>query len=154
MPILSVTIQAQIPSSVVLAREGPRVPVVARVPTQLDALLRKQGNCVPAPVSGMGLIDTGASLTMVDEAAVRQLGVSPVGETRLGTPQGTCRSLLFPMRISIEVPPNTPMIAAEIARVAVGPLAQQGLLCLIGRDILQHCLLVYDGLNGRFTIAI
>ena len=129
------------------------MPVVLGVPEQLEALLRKQGKPVPAPVSGVALIDTGASLSMVDSSAIEQLRVSPVGSVTLGTAGGTSQSALYPIRLAIVVPPNPPVVAASMAQIAAGPLRQQGLLCLLGRDLLQHALFVYDGVSGRFTIA-
>jgi hypothetical protein len=38
---------------------------------------------------------------------------------------------------------------------AIGaPLAAQGIVALIGRDVLQHCTLHYNGFTGEITLAI
>jgi hypothetical protein len=41
---------------------------------------------------------------------------------------------------------NIPVAAAEI-------MIHQGFHALIGRDILRHCLLTYNGTTGLFTLA-
>jgi len=41
---------------------------------------------------------------------------------------------------------NLPVVCAEL-------LHAQGFHVLVGRDILSECLLVYDGVNGFFSLA-
>jgi hypothetical protein len=45
-------------------------------------------------------------------------------------------------------------ITINTPRAIGAPLAAQGLLVLIGRDLLQHCVLVYNGPAGGFTLTI
>ena len=33
-------------------------------------------------------------------------------------------------------------------------LAPQGLIALIGRDVLMNCVLVYNGIDGSFSISL
>jgi hypothetical protein len=66
---------------------------------------------------------------------------------------GPAQSALYPVRIIIGLPPNRAVLDLNFARITSGPLKRSGVLCLLGRDLLQHVLLVYDGANGRFTIA-
>ena len=153
MPTLSVRFQAQIPSGLVLAKEGPKVPVELRIPKELEGLLQQENKPIPAPLTGLGLIDTGASATMIDQDAVSLLCVSPVGMVNLITPAGPSQSPLYPVRLAIVVPGNPPLLAASLASAAAGPLKAQGLLCLIGRDILQRAILVYNGTDGSVSIA-
>ena len=51
-----------------------------------------------------------------------------------------------------------PMISGFCAvnthRAYQGALAPQGLVALIGRDILAQCQLVYNGSDGSFTLSI
>jgi hypothetical protein len=153
VPILSVQFQAQMQPGALLHKEGPKVPVEVRVPAELEVLLQKESKPVPSPVRGLALIDTGATLSMIDEEAIQHLCVSPVGSVVLGTAGGAKQSALYPVRLAIVIPPNPPVVAAQIAQITCGPLKPQGLLCLLGRDLLQHALFVYDGASGRFTIA-
>jgi hypothetical protein len=48
-------------------------------------------------------------------------------------------------RRSRSAPPAVPVIAAD--------LAIQGIHALIGRDVLQDCILIYNGTVGEFTLA-
>jgi hypothetical protein len=128
--------------------------VELRVPTQLEAYLQSAGKPVPDPVKGSGLIDTGATFTMVDENAIAQLGVQPIGIVTLHTAAGPTDSPTYPLRLSVVLPGQAALFGAEIENVASGPLAGLGLICLIGRDILRHTLLIYDGGGGRVSISV
>jgi hypothetical protein len=44
-------------------------------------------------------------------------------------------------------------INIEAPRALGANLAPQGLLLLIGRDVLQHCNLVYTGIAGTVTLS-
>jgi hypothetical protein len=33
-------------------------------------------------------------------------------------------------------------------------IAAQGILMLLGRDVLAHCQLVYNGLTGHFSLSV
>lgn len=134
-------------------QRGPVVPVELRVPAKLEELLTKQGNPVPDPLRGPGLIDTGASISMVDEGAIAKLEIAPVGTTNLGTAGGQAQCALYPVRLSIVAAPNQVVLAAEFASITSGPLHLQNLLCLIGRDILRHAVFFYDGSGCHFTVS-
>jgi len=129
------------------------VPVQVSVPQELEQLLNSKGQPVPAPITGYALIDTGATMSMVDDHAVEALGVGPVGTATLQTAGGPLQSALYPVRVVIGVPPKQVVLDLTFGRITSGPLQKSGLLCLLGRDLLQHVLLVYDGANGRFTVA-
>lgn len=49
---------------------------------------------------------------------------------------------------------KTGLLATNLDVVAAEDLSGSGVEALLGRDILAHGLLVYDGLEGRFTLAI
>ena len=154
MPTLSIHFQAQVPGSVVLAQQGFLLPLQLRVPEQLEELLLSENKSVPAPLTGPGLIDTGATFSMIDEEAVAHLGVSPVGVVTLGTAGGSKQSALYPVRLAIPAPPpNLPLFQAEFAGITAGPLKDCGLLCLIGRDILSRAIIVYDGGGGHVSLS-
>jgi len=154
VPTLSIHFQAQVPGSVVLAKQGFRLAIELRVPEQLEKLLLSENKPVPAPLTGPGLIDTGATFSMIDEGAVAHLCVSPVGVVTLGTAGGSKQSALYPVRLAITTPPpNQPLLRAEFAGITAGPLKDCGLLCLIGRDILSNATMVYDGGGGHVSLS-
>ncbi len=59
-----------------LVLEGPTIPVsVSLIQAHID-YLTKLRHRVPQPVSGVALIDTGATYCSVDESVIQALGVS------------------------------------------------------------------------------
>lgn len=110
-----------------------------------------QGLTVPPPVAGIGLIDTGASVTCIDDAAAQQLQLPVVDVVTIASASHpSTQQNVYPAHIELV---GTPIRIA--AQHAVGAaLAAQGLLVLIGRDALQDCTLFYNGGSGEITLAI
>lgn len=135
----------------VLFNAGPRVPVEIRVPNVLATYLTEKGKPVPAPVTGEALVDTGASISCVDETAIRGLGVNPVGIAQVGTPStaGTPQ-LQYPVLFQF---PGTTLPSIEIAHALGSVLQPQNLLALIGRDILSGFVFIYNGPGGFVTLS-
>jgi hypothetical protein len=67
---------------------GPILPVQIEIPTALATQFRQRGKAIPTPVSGFGLVDTGASVSAIHEAVIQQLDVKPVGIASVGTAGG------------------------------------------------------------------
>ena len=57
---------------------------------------------------------------------------------------------VYPIQIEVVGLP----ITLNTQRAIGAPLQPQGILVLIGRDVLQHCVLVYNGLVGSFSLSI
>ncbi len=112
--------------------------------------LQSKGLPVPAPVRAMALVDTGASGSVVNPSIVQSLGIQPVGVVGISTPSTTqsvsCRQ--FHVDVSF---PNGVTVAGAV--VLEAPLGGQPIQCLIGRDILQHAVLVYVGYANMFTLC-
>jgi len=110
-----------------------------------------QGGTVAAPNVGHALIDTGATKSCVDEQALATLAIRPVGQTKVLTPSGSETQFIHPVRLTFV---GTTLGSIEPIAVLASKLKDQGLLALIGRDILAHCILVYNGPGGIFTLAV
>lgn len=137
-------------SGAALERDGVRVPVeIALAASFAQALTGRRGSA-PAPISGWGLLDTGASRTCVDRDVVRRLGLPVVGwiEVTSATSSSSLQSL-HPIQVRIE----GVALELEIPEAIVAPLEGTGLIALIGRDVLRRCTLFYDGIPGRTTLA-
>ena len=139
-----------------LERTGAYTSVEIHVPAAFAEQLGSAGRPVPPPVSGVALVDTGASRTVVDAAAVRQLGVSPIGVAEFNTPAGVSQHPVFPARLEF------PALGSGIEFSSIGgvDLTRQTLpdgggqfICLIGRDILRQAVLIYNGPGAMWTIA-
>ncbi len=141
----------QIPHSVALQKQGPCVQVAIGLAQSIASQLLQQGQSLPKPISGIALIDTGASSTCIDEAAAQQLSlpvvnvVNVASASHASTPQN-----VYPIQIEVIGLP----ISIEAPYAIGAALAAQGLLALIGRDVLQHCTLFYNGITGEITLSI
>ena len=142
--------QRQIHSGL-LAAIGPRIDVEVHVPDALAYLLTQQGKPVPNPVTGEALIDTGASITAVDDSIIQSLGVQPVGITQVHTPSGSAPQNKYPVKFVFPRTPLPPLVASQ----AIGSVLQSmGIVALIGRDSLNGVVFVYNGPAGIITFAL
>lgn len=133
---------------------GPVLDLIIGVSEPRRDALRKAGQPVPDALKIRGLIDTGASGVMIDRAHLATLKISPTGRTHVHTPStGTTQNICLTYDVMLGF--NHPKLAFRIGTHAVmaSDLTQTGVDALIGRDVLEHCLLVYDGVNATFTIA-
>jgi hypothetical protein len=140
---------------------GPNGPVVTAVLTVSQArrlALSAAQQPIPPPQQIRALVDTGASCTSVDPSVITALNLQPTGNVSVITPStGTTPhqanqydvALLIPGPAPTDPPlvfPTVPVIAAQL-------LQAQGFHALIGRDILNRCLLIYNGSIGFFTLG-
>jgi predicted aspartyl protease len=113
--------------------------------------LLQQRKAIPKPISGIALIDTGATSTCIDDVAAQQLKLSVVNvvtvasASHASTPQN-----VYPIQVEVVGLP----ISIEAPSAIGAALAPQGLLALIRRDVLQHCALFYNGVTGEITLSI
>jgi len=148
--------QGQEPAPEGLLGAGPLLQVQVEVPQALAAYLSGQGQPIPAPQSGWALIDTGATRTCVDKDVLTKLGVKPTGTIKTGTAAGQVEQLLFPAKLSFPAAGNFQVEFGSVIAVDLRGQAVAGanVVVLVGRDVLSHCLLVYNGPAGIFTLAM
>lgn len=127
---------------------GPVVELRIAVGSAVEAALKKTNAVPPVPVPAVGMIDTGASGTVIQRGVASQLGLNPVGVTFITTPSSTnlrCYEyvvrLIFPNNVLFE----TTAIEA--------PLQGQHIQCLIGRNVLAHGVLIYIGYINSFSLS-
>lgn len=151
-PILNIRIAAKVrdqqgkeiptPDGFGLAKIGPRIPVTIFAPVI-------EGESDSAPISGQALIDTGASVTCIDRQAAEKAGLVVVGEAPMTS--ATHESEIVPLyagSLRINGLPDYKMKKAYGAN-----LDPQGLVALIGRDMLASCVLIVNGLEGTVTLS-
>ncbi len=78
-----------------------------------------------------------------------KLGISPIGTALINMPSST-NVTCFQFDVQI-VFPNNVNIASIV--VTEAPLQGQHIQCLIGRDVLQHGVLIYTGYDNSFTLS-
>lgn len=161
MPILHVQYDAKgqdpdgksisIPPRIALLQRGPCVQVIVSLAKSLAEQLVQQGQPVPQPTAGVGLVDTGASTTCIDDALARSLGLPVIDVVQMtsATHAGT-QANVYPIQMEIVGSP----IIVNVPRAIGANLVPQGIVALIGRDYLQHCTLFYNGFTGQITLSI
>lgn len=138
----------QLPSPVALQLRGPVVQVTVTIEQNAGKALLSQGKTVPTK-TGWALIDTGASNTCIDDKVAKELGlpVIDVGNMQSASHEKhQCN--VYPVQII------TPVVTLNSPRTMGASLESQGLLVLIGRDVLQVCNLFYNGVAGQFTLSL
>jgi hypothetical protein len=102
------------------------------------------------------LIDTGASCTCIDPAIIGALELSPTGSIQVFTPSTGDRghaTAQYDACLQIYTSPQQAPLEIPLIAVVASELKMHGIDALIGRDVLQHCLLWYNGSSGIFSLA-
>lgn len=159
MPIFHLQVQGQqkatdgtltlVPPATGLRMVGPVIQVSLTIEDNAGKGLMSQGKALPTPVTGVGLIDTGATGTCIDDDVAKKLGlpVIDVGKMSSAThPDEPCN--IYPVKIQL------PTFAVNVTRAMGAKLASIGLVALIGRDILEKCTFYYNGPSGQITLSI
>jgi len=144
------------PSPKSLAVDGPIIQVQVEIPPVLAESLQKASTPIPNPVEGFAVIDTGASITAIDDTIFTQLGINPNGIAMVGTAGGSRQQSTYPVRLTF---PGTGIPGVNHAK-ALGcdltgqlVLRNKRLIALIGRDIPQRFILIYNGSAGMFSLS-
>jgi hypothetical protein len=117
---------------------------------------KERNDPIPATISVRALIDTGCSQTCIEERVLIGLGLIPVGETLFRTPS------IGPQPISayeyaVEIASNeetVAILASNLRVVGVQDLGGPQVEALLGRDVLNECLMVYDGPARHLSLEI
>jgi len=97
------------------------------------------------------LLDTGASTTYIDETAAAKLGLPVIDKVNMASVSHEATlSNVYPALIQFLGFP----IKVNATRTVGSPLANQGLIVLFGRDLLQNFALFYNGITGQITISV
>lgn len=139
-----------------LIQVGAVFHIEVHVPPQIAQALSDQGKPIPAPVPGMGLIDTGATLTAVHQPALQSLGLNPVSTVELGTANGRVTQSMYPARIVIPTKGRVvdmPVVGVDLSGQQIQIDPPQPLIVLIGRDLLASWVMIWNGPSGCWTVA-
>lgn len=136
---------------------GPLLNVLVGVSAPRQIALTQANQPVPAPVAARLVVDTGASLTVVDATILAQLGLTPRGTQAIHTPstKGVPHEA-NQFDISLFIPGLTPgQLAHFVPALPVidGDLKPQGIDGLLGRDVLATCRLTYFGSDGWYGMS-
>ena len=140
----------QVPPGVALQQRGPVIQVSVGLEQTMAKALTQQGQPVPTLKVGLALIDTGASITCVDEQAAQELRLPVVDVAQMASASHSGHPCnLYPIQMILPAG-----ISFGAPRAMGANLAVQGLIAIIGRDILQVCTLFYNGGSGQITLSL
>lgn len=138
---------------------GPIVKAWFTLPLALEQALRARGEAIPPPIHGVMLVDTGATLTAIAQDVAVDLGLPVVDQHEGYGAGGKHRNNVYPARLNIAISGNggqTYTIHYESAVQGIPELgnyfknfpAAPRMIGLMGRDLLAHCKVTYDGPKG------
>jgi predicted aspartyl protease len=138
-----------------LTASGPLISVEISIPAALKVYLSEKGLPVPAPQSGFALIDTGAFATAVDQSVFDALGIAPIDKIQTSTPHGAAESPVYPATVTFPGLALTEMPMERVIGCNLKWKTAEGkeILMLLGRDLLQYFLLVYNGKSADIFLA-
>jgi hypothetical protein len=134
---------------------GAVVDLLVGVSRMRREALQRVGFPIPARVPIRAVIDTGSSVTGIDPTVLQQLDIRPVGERAILTPSTghtPHRCNVYDVGLSLRHPDlELHFYTSFVIESIFG--RDEGVQALIGRDVLAHCLFVYDGQCGTFSLA-
>lgn len=139
------------PSPNGLQLAGPILQVEISVHPTFAQHLQGLGQPIPTPIVGPGLIDTGATFSAVDQTVIQRLGIPPIGTVQLGTAAGPVAQTQHPASFGF---PGTRLPAINFNFVTGVNLIGQNIIALIGRDVLRHFVMVYNGVLGQVILSV
>jgi hypothetical protein len=118
--------------------------------------MRNAGLEIPLPEMVRALVDTGASCTCLDTKVIKNLGLVPTGTASILTPSTgdkphTCNQ--FDVAVGIVMGSNQVHLSSLIIPVVESELDSHGFQALLGRDVLDQGIFIYDGYRQTLTLA-
>lgn len=138
-----------LPPQIALQQRGPVVPVAVSLEANMAKPLLAQGKPILGQ-QGLALIDTGATVSAIDEQLAQELKLPVIDQGRMSSAShesSPCN--IYPVQITIGG-----QLVLQVPRAMGAKLKPMGLVAIIGRDILQNCTFIYNGGMGIVTLAI
>lgn len=140
-----------------ITQQGPLLRAYVGVSTYRADALIKAGLAAPKWISGIFLVDTGASGTCIDPALVQPLDIPPSGSVNVQTPStGETPHPCSQYDVLLYIPgpdPGVDGLMIDAIPILETSLSPQGIDGLIGRDVLDRCTLIYNPGIKMFTLA-
>ena len=137
--------------------QGAIVPIVVAPSVDDLVTLELEGKVPPRLQRVRALADTGANRTCVHPAVFQALGLYPTRAVDVTVPSTGAPSTRSAFEIALAIPggaPGEPPLVIEgLVVVATELRTAFGVQALLGRDVLERCLLIYHGPEQRFTLA-
>lgn len=158
MPILNVRAEGLsnkgkvLPAPELLSGAGPVIPVTISLSDKCQQVYSDQRKKLPQSISGLALIDTGASITCFDESTTVKAGL-PIVDTTIMTSASHAHNQVHVFMGKIVLTPANIIINVEKG-LGANLSAFNGLVALIGRDLLKSAIFTYNGPDGLISISL
>jgi predicted aspartyl protease len=107
------------------------------------------GLSLRAPLTIAALIDTGASITVINPEVAERCGLRRTGQVRVSA-VGSAGD--YPEYSASLQFPEAGLHEFQVVRVVGCKLIGQPVACLIGRDVMRHWKFSYDGRSGAVQV--
>lgn len=159
MPVFNIQLAAQgkapdgkivpIPPQAALLQSGPIVPVTVCLEANYAKPILSKGQAIVSH-GGFALIDTGANVSSIDEQTAKELNLPIVDQGKMSSASHEMHPCNFyPVQITLGG-----KLVLQAPRAMGANLGSKNLVALIGRDILQHCVLIYNGAAGSISLSL
>ncbi|MDJ0835230.1 MAG: hypothetical protein QNK37_01875 [Acidobacteriota bacterium] len=131
-----------------LRRNGPLVSIHIGLDEFAQRLRTTMGEELPEKIAIQAMVDTGAATTLIDPTALDRLAPAQIDQVQIQTPGSTgimCSRYWLRLHLPDQISMEMPVIGAG--------LEGQHIQCLLGRDVLMHAVLVYDGPKECFSLS-
>jgi len=101
------------------------------------------------------MLDTGATLTVIDPQVRQTLGLTPFRMRRISAP-GLPAPAQFPsykLELMLVDPAGQVWLLGPMLTVLEAPILHMGVSVLVGCDVLSRCIYNYNGPAGTFSLA-
>jgi hypothetical protein len=137
-----------------ILREGPVLDLWIGVSEPRREVLLRVGFAVPGPFPVRALVNTSADCSQAAAAVFQALDLTPVAATGAATGGVAVAEARRHYDVSLWAGEPEPALCARLVTMADAEFpADTGIGAVIGRDVLAHCLLVYDGRRQTLTLA-
>ena len=131
-----------------LRENGPICQIILKLSDPTIEKLKLEKNKVPL-IKVLALIDTGASTTAVSHNVVEKLNLVARGTVKVYTSNKSVETR-NEYDIALEFDTNAYL---PLLRVLSANLQDHSIDCLIGRDVLQHGIFIYNGPEKQITLS-
>ncbi|HWY21811.1 MAG TPA: retroviral-like aspartic protease family protein [Candidatus Acidoferrum sp.] len=133
-----------------LFQQGPHLEILISA-TKLEVIEGRAIGLEYPDMSVRALIDTGASLTIINPQIATTCKLKQTGRQKINAVGGEAGE--FPEYAAAISFPGSRLPSLDTTRVVACPIIRQPFFsCLIGRDILRKWLFTYDGRSGEVEI--
>jgi len=146
------------PNPTALTVIGAFFNIEVHLPSAIAQILTNQGRPLPPPALGAAIVDTGATMTCVHEPILQGLGLNPIGVVQAATATGLTQQNVYPARLVFPAE-GIDITFQGVAGVNLAgqmlPLTPpQQVIALIGRNLLERWLLIWNGPGGIWTVTM